>query len=293
MPFSVGWLQKPQQGEIRMRLLRVDAAKCNKDGICVRECPSGIIRLEEDNGYPDIVPGGEVSCLVCGHCVAVCPTGALSHESIPIELSPIIKNKLAINEEQAVQFLRSRRSIRFYTDKPVEREKIQRLIEAARYAPTAGNMQLVEWLVLSDKSVINKLAGRTIAWIRQLLKDNPKAAKLYPRYLSIVAAWESGLDSVLRNAPVLVIASAPKKAVNGLVDVTLALCYLDLLAPTVGLGTCWAGLLQGAILSTPSLREVVGIPTDHSHHYPMMLGYPKVKRYTRLPERKQPKITFT
>jgi nitroreductase/NAD-dependent dihydropyrimidine dehydrogenase PreA subunit len=273
-----------------MGLLRIDTSKCNKDGICARECPSGIIRLEEDNGYPYIVPGGEASCLVCGHCVAVCSTGALSHEKIPIEASPIIKKKLAINEEQAVQFLRSRRSIRFYKDKPVEQEKIQRLIEVARYAPTAGNMQLLKWQVLSDKSVINKLAGTTIDWIRQCLKDNPD--KVYPRFPSIVAEWESGQDSVLRNAPILVVASAPMVAANGLVDVTLALCYLDLLAPTMGLGTCWAGLLQGALLSSLSLREAVGIPTDHSHHYPMMLGYPKVKRYFRLPERKPPKISF-
>jgi nitroreductase len=42
---------------------------------------------------------------------------------------------------------------------------------------------------------------------------------------------------------VLVVASAPKEATNGMVDVTLALSYLDLLAPTMGLGTCWAGLL--------------------------------------------------
>jgi len=107
-----------------------------------------------------------------------------------------------------------------------------------------------------------------------------------------VAEWESGHDSVLRNAPILVLASAPREAANGLVDVTLALCYLDLLAPTMGLGTCWAGLLQGALLSSPSLREIVGIPAQHSHHYPMMLGYPKIKRYFRLPERKLPKITF-
>lgn len=273
-----------------MSLLKIDASKCKKDGICVRECPFGIIQMEEDSGYPDIIPGGEASCLVCGHCVAVCPTGALSHESIPIEASPIIKKKLTINEKQAVQFLRSRRSIRFYEDKPVEREKIQRLIEIARYAPTAGNMQLVEWLILSDKSVINKLAGMTIDWIRQCLKDRPDTA--YARFSSIVAEWDLGHDSALRNAPILVIASSPREAANGLVDITLALCYIDLLAPTMGLGTCWAGLLQGALLSSPSLREIAGIPAQHSHHYPMMLGYPKIKRYFRLPERKPPKISF-
>lgn len=77
----------------------------------------------------------------------------------------------------------------------------------------------------------------------------------------------------------------------GLVDLTLALSYLDLLAPTMGLGTCWAGLLEGALLSSASLRDEVGIPKEHPYPYPMMLGYPAMK-YHRLPERKQPKITI-
>lgn len=275
-----------------MGFLKIDTMKCKKDGICIGECPFGIIRFREDTGYPDIIPGGEGGCLACGHCVAVCPHGALSHALIPIRHSPVIKRKLTINEEQAVQFLRSRRSIRFYEDKPVERERIERLIEVARYAPTASNMQEVEWLVLSDKSGIHKLAAVTIDWLRGRLTDDPRLAMVYPRFRLIVKAWDDGCDSVLRNAPAVVVASAPGDAANGLVDVTLALSYLDLAAPVMGLGTCWAGLLQGALLSSPSLRESAGIPADHLHHYPMMVGYPAVKQYHRLPERKPPKITF-
>lgn len=275
-----------------MGLLRIDEKKCKKDGFCVQECPFGIISLGADNGYPDIITGGEIFCSSCGHCVAVCPHGALSHEKVPIEGSPIIKKELMVNERQAVQFLRSRRSIRFYEEKPVEQEKIRKLIEVARYAPSAGNMQPVEWLVISDKNFLKTLAGMTIDWLRQRLKNEPNLAKFYPPFQSILTQWDSGADSVLRNAPVLIVASAPKEAANGMVDVTLVLCYMDLLAPTMGLGTCWAGLLQGAILSSPSLKEIVGIPSRHSHHYPLMLGYPKRKNYSRLPERKPPKISF-
>ena len=275
-----------------MGLIRVDRSKCKKDGICVMECPFGIIRTDDNDGFPAMVPGGETLCSACGHCVAACPHGALSHERVPIENSPLIKKKLMIDEEQAVQFLRSRRSIRFYENKPVEKEKIKRLIEAARYAPTAGNIQPVEWLVLTDKSVLSTLAAMTIDWLHQRLKDEPNLGKFYPPFLSILAQWDSGIDSVLRNAPVLIVASAPKQAANGIVDVTLALSYLDLLAPTMGLGTCWAGLLQGALLSLPSMKEIMGIPAGHLHHYPLMLGYPKLKSYSRLPERKPPKISF-
>ncbi len=273
-----------------MGLLVINESKCKRDGICVLECPTTIIQFPESPGCPEIVQGGENRCLFCGHCVAVCPHGALSHVRIPAEDSPAIRKELSINEEEAVQFLRSRRSIRRYKDKPVEQEKIVRLIEVARYAPTAGNSQLVEWLVLGDKSRIHKIAGLTVDWLRRMLRD-PDLAAARPYLPLVVAAWDAGNDSILRSAPVVIVASAPRQAMNGMVDLTLALSYLDLLAPTMQLGTCWAGLLQGALLSSPSVREAVGIPEGHIHHYPMMLGYPEVK-YHRLPERKQPRIIF-
>ena len=274
-----------------MGLIRIDESKCKKDGICVRDCSPAVIRLSEESGFPEMVPGGEAVCLLCGHCVAVCPHGALSHEGVPLEHAAPIAEGLVIDEARAVQFLRSRRSIRLYQDKPVEREKIRRLIEVARYAPTAANSQSVEWLVLTEQSRIHEIAALTAAWVRGVLRSDPRVAVARPYLPRVLDAWDAGHDSVLRKAPVLIVASAPKEAANGLVDLTLALSYLDLLAPTMGLGTCWAGLLQGALLASPSLRETLGIPKGHPHHYPMMLGYSMVKHH-RLPERKPPKITF-
>jgi nitroreductase/NAD-dependent dihydropyrimidine dehydrogenase PreA subunit len=270
-----------------MEYLIVDESKCKKDGICARECPGAVIELRTADGYPEITGEG---CIVCGHCVAVCPHGALSHERILVKDSPPIREDLIINEDQAVQFLRSRRSIRRYQDRPVEEEKIRRLIEVARYAPTGSNLQAVEWLVLTDRERLRKISGMTVEWIRRILED-PRAAEARPYLPRVVSSWEAGSDSVLRGAPVLILALAPKEAFNGLVDLTLALSYLDLVAPTLGLGTCWAGLLQGALLADPEIKAAVGMPADHPHHYPMMLGYPDTKYY-RLPERKPPKIAF-
>jgi ferredoxin len=68
-----------------MPLLIVDKEKCKKDGFCARECPTGIIRLKEEDGYPSVGKKLEEFCLSCGHCVAVCPEGALSHRDVAIE----------------------------------------------------------------------------------------------------------------------------------------------------------------------------------------------------------------
>jgi nitroreductase/NAD-dependent dihydropyrimidine dehydrogenase PreA subunit len=271
-------------------MLIVDESKCKKDGICAAECPTAIIKLKDGENYPKLIPGGEQACLICGHCVAVCPHGALSHAQVPIEDCVPIEKELVINEDQAIQFMRSRRSIRFFRDKPVEKEKIQKLIDIARYAPTASNAQLLEWQVFTGQDRIKDFSKMAVDRLRASLEkdpDNPRASYLP----TIIAAWDFGYDAVLRGAPALVVASAPKEAGSGMVDLTLALSYLELTATTMGLGTCWAGLLQGVLLGSSELKEALGIPADHPHHYPMMLGYPKAK-YFRLPERRASKVTY-
>jgi nitroreductase/ferredoxin len=249
-----------------MGLLIVDEGKCKKDGLCAKECPMAIIRLEHKESYPEMIAGGEQVCTQCGHCVAVCPHGALSHTLVPLESCQPIREELIINERQAVQFLRSRRSIRaFFKDRPVEKETIKKLIEIARYAPTGSNAQTVEWTVFTDKDKIKELSRLTVGWMRSVLEKDPRPA--YAPYLPmIVASWDAGYDIVLRNAPALVVASAPKQDPNGLVDVTLALSYLELAATSKGLGTCWAGLVQGAMLSLPQMKKEMGIPEGHPHH---------------------------
>ena len=272
-----------------MGLLIIDETKCRKDGICVRECPMVIIKLKDGDGFPEMVPGGESICNRCGHCVAICPEGALSHAGVPIEKSPLIKKDLEISGEQAVQFLRSRRSVRFFKKQPVEKEKLQRLIEIARYAPSGGNLQLVEWMVFTDVERIKEIAGLTVEWLRKLVANSPQTV---PPYLPLmIGAWDMGYNSVTWSAPAVIVASAPKEATTGMVDVSLALCYLDLAAQSLGLGTCWAGVVEGALQGSAEVRKFVGVPEGHPYHYAMMVGYPKPK-YSRLPERKAPKIPW-
>ena len=162
-----------------MSLLIVDETKCKQDGFCVRDCPRSLIRLKGKESYPQLVPGGDQDCIICGHCVAVCPHGAMRHARLPFEdFSPIQKAQV-IDEAKAVQFLRSRRSIRLFKDKPVEKEKIQGLIEIARYAPTAGNSQLVEWLVFSDRNTVKEFAklAAVRAWPLSLSGRNMNGVK--------------------------------------------------------------------------------------------------------------------
>ena len=272
-----------------MGLITIDENKCKKDGFCASECSAGLINFSE-NSLPTMLTSEEARCMCCGHCVAVCPHDALRHARITEAGSPVIQPSLVIDAARAEQFLRSRRSVRRYQAKPVEKEKIQRLIEVARNAPTAGNGQPVEWIVIRDRERLKKIGSLTIDWIRELMK-NPQAVAAAPYLPAAVAAWDAGHDSVLRGAPSLVTAIAPSYAKLGLVDLTLALSYLDVFAQTLGLGTCWAGLVAGAMENSAAVREAGGVPDNYTHFYPIMLGYPAVRFY-RTPQRKTPKITF-
>ena len=91
-----------------MGLLSVDENKCKRDAICASECPMAIIKLKDGGGFPEMVPGGEQVCLVCGHCVAVCPHGALSHDKVPVEECPDIDKGLIIDERQDILYIPER-----------------------------------------------------------------------------------------------------------------------------------------------------------------------------------------
>ncbi len=273
-----------------MGLLIVDESKCKRDGICAEVCPSRIIILKGKEGFPQIPVKLEAGCIQCGHCVSVCPHGALDHQRVPAESCPTIDPALAVSEAQAEQFLRSRRSIRVFKDDAVEKAKIQRLIDIARYAPTAGNSQRVSWRVVTHRETMDQTAELTAAYLKHVIDTRPKGS--YPVYYpAMVAGHKAGRDPILRRAPVLLVASTPKMPSNGFVDISLALSYLELMAPALGLGTCWAGLVYSALANDPRVKHLLGIPEDHTFFYSMLVGYPKY-RYRRLPERKVPVIDW-
>jgi nitroreductase/NAD-dependent dihydropyrimidine dehydrogenase PreA subunit len=272
-----------------MAQINIDPAKCKHDGICTMVCPMGIIEMEGDS-VPKLGAGLDDLCIACGHCVAVCPHGALSLDSMTVEDCTPVKAELAIGSEQAEQFFRSRRSIRAYAEKPVERVKLSGLIDQARYAPTGSNSQQVQWLVIDSKEQLHSLAGIIIDMLRHLIKEGHPLAKAY-RLERSVTAWEAGKDPVLRGAPALVIAHAPQAYPLAQVDCTAALTFLDLAAPTVGLGACWAGFFMMAAAQWPPLREAIALPDGHLCCGALMVGYPKYE-YHRLPTRKDALVSW-
>ncbi|MBU2490721.1 MAG: nitroreductase family protein [Proteobacteria bacterium] len=271
-----------------MSLINVDQEKCNQDGLCVGECPVKIIAMGED--VPQIVAGGDAICIRCGHCVAVCPTGALSHRDMAPGDCPPVRGEWKLSPDQAEHFLRSRRSVRRYKKETVPRETLERLVNIASYAPSGHNSQPVFWTVIEKPEDVRNLAGLTVDWMNWMVKNHPDVARAMHMDL-VAAAWEAGADLVNRGAPHLIIAHGVKDFPPAQAAAILALGYLELAAPPLGLGTCWAGYFTAAANTWPPLAKAIGLPENHTVFGAAMAGIPKWG-YHRLPLRDTPRVNW-
>ena len=260
-----------------MALLVVDKETCNKCGICAQMC--GIIYFKEGN-FPRQLPGTDEFCLRCGHCVGICPTGAITHKEMP--QTPLIEKSKEITFAQCAQLIKSRRSIREFKDKAVPRKEIEQIIEVARYSPTGHNMQEVRWLVLNDVPFVRKLAGIGADWLRLFMKNNPQMAVMFK---GLVEKLDAGVDEFIHDAPAVVLTFAQKNNNIAATDCVIALSYFDLTAKTAGLGCCWAGFFNMCAGTYPPMIEALALPEGFAPYAALMVGYPKYK-YHRIPARK-------
>lgn len=273
-----------------MTLFHAMPEKCIQCGICAKECPMRIIEFGDYHSLPQPSADAEELCIRCGHCVAVCPEGAFKHEDMFPEQCPTLNNESRFDIQQMEYLLRSRRSIRSYKKKHVDRKVFKNLVDLARYAPSAHNLQPVRWLIIYDNSEAFRLAGLAVDWMRNILEEKPIIAQRL-HIDRILVAWESGIDDILHGGPHVIITHAAKEIPEASSACIIALAYLELAAPSFGLGTCWAGFFNLAANSWPPLIKALGIPKGHSSFGSMIVGFPEYK-YSRIPIRNRAKIKW-
>jgi nitroreductase/NAD-dependent dihydropyrimidine dehydrogenase PreA subunit len=269
-----------------MNLITVDHDNCTKCGNCVNECPSDVLALEL-NG-PEVVLSQ--NCIACGHCVAVCPKSAIDNLRSPLKEQVEISKFKISSPHEAEFFLRYRRSIRTYKTEPVPKEKLLKLVEIANYAPTGSNTQGISYLIVDDKDVLKKASDITIDYLEKSPSVRPALRKILTPLIE--KYHETGSDSVLRGAPALVVAMADKNFIQGRGNTISCLTYLELFAPHLDLGSCWAGLFEHCALNENSpILKLLKIPEDKLITGAVMVGYPKYK-YQRLVERNPVEVKF-
>lgn len=265
-----------------MTLITVDQEKCIKCGICAKECPTLVLAMGE-KGPEAVLPE---ACLRCGHCVAVCPTAAIDNLKTPLAGQVDASQFPKLTAGEAERFLRSRRSIRSYKKTAVPRETLLKLVDIARFAPTASNMQGISYMIVDDRKILEEAIELVIQWLE---KDDLLAA----RFANYIKAYrEDGHDTILRGAPHLVLTTAAPDFARGRENSVFSLAYLELYAPTLGLGSCWAGVLEILALREDSpLLALFNIPPGKKITGAVMLGYPQY-HYKRLVDRDPLEVAF-
>ncbi len=126
------------------------------------------------------------------------------------------------------QLIRSRRSIRRYLPRPVERDKIMACLEAARLAPSASNAQVWRFLVIDDPGLKKEFSEKAFSGIYSATKFAAEA----PVLILLLAK----LDFVTHR-----LGRQIQKVPFFLIDIGIAGEHLVLQAEEFGLGTCWIG----------------------------------------------------
>ncbi len=121
-----------------------------------------------------------------------------------------------INPEDFLEFIKNRRSIRSFQDKPIPENEIQMILEAGRWAPSASNKQPWEFYVIKDKEVLKEISKNAI----------------YGRHI--------------KRAPFAIVIIGKKTTSPNyyIQDTSLVSMTMMLMAWSLGIGTCWIGALD-------------------------------------------------
>lgn len=261
-----------------MPIIGIDLEKCINCKECVNICVGRNYRIDEDQNHP--IFDDSRDCILCGHCIAVCPENAILYrdmrdEALEYETGQNPAELISYNTLH--QFLRVKRSVRKYKKKKISKDLIVKVIESMRYAPTGVNRRTMKCHVISNEHTIKLLVDSIVEHIESG-ESNKKLRRLR----------DKGIDPIFYDAPhVLILYSKnPWDSRNA----AIAMTYGMLSAQSLGLGSCWIGMAHGTLNENPKIRtELAGIQ-DHVLGV-MTIGYPTVK-YLRAPPRPPIETTY-
>lgn len=251
----------------------IDQDLCTQCGACVDDCPFHIIELSPD--YPALNPGRARHCIRCQHCLAVCPTGALSIFGFRPEDSLPLPESLPA-PEQVAALIRGRRSVRHFLPEPLDSGLINGLLRTVANAPTGKNNRQCLFTLVEDRAVMDELRRRTLEGLRRAVQDKRLGSGLsYFRH--VVSAWDQGRDIIFRDAPHLLTVSVPDTVTTPDADMVIALTCFELLAASMNIGTLWNAMIKWAFSQIDEdLYAALGVPDDHVRGYFLLFGRPAV-----------------
>ena len=155
-----------------------------------------------------------------------------------------------------MEAIQERHSVRHYAAKPVEEEKLQKVLEAGRLAPSANNEQAWKFVVVTDPELREKMveACHNYAFVGEAPV--------------ILAVCSDHIRSMRCGQPART------------VDCSIALSFMMLEATELGLGSCWIGAFE-----EDKVRSLLNVPPEFQIVAVTPLGYPegKVDSHPRRP----------
>jgi len=286
--------------------------KCTLCGKCVTVCPKDVLKIK--NSELIVL---EDECLLCTQCYDVCNFNAISFddeiikkikfESFSYREQYIEKGKIDV--PYLINSIRSRRSIRAYKNKIVDKKIIDDLIEFAVTAPSGSNMQNWEFTVLQKPENVwnlaleikkfflklNKLASNPVIRYLSFLFMGKKLIKYYKEHMASVKLAledaEKGIDRLFHGAPALIILHSKRGGSTPREDAQYASYNITLMAHALGLGTCYIGYATEALNSVGAIKSLLKINPANRIHAVLALGYPDVD-YKKLSLRKKYKKEY-
>ncbi len=155
--------------------------------------------------------------------------------------------------DEVFKIIKKRRSIRKYRDRPVEKEKILKIIEAARLAPSASNRQPWRFIAVTEKKAISYLAVEALGSINKWAAHAP----------CIIVGC-----SVRKNIITHYIGEVLSGLSYHLLDVGIAMEHIVLSAEEIGLSTCWMGWFNER-----KLKKILNIPLSWRVVSLLSVGY--------------------
>lgn len=270
---------------------------CQGCGTCVSVCKD--FSLEVIDGKVTKSKNAVFGCIGCGHCMAICPRGAIRIEgrfTSGTDLFPLPRKEEASNFEHYLNLLKRRRSIREFKEKPVEREVIDKILEAASQAPMGLPPSDVNVLVMDTPDKVRKfsfdycdflksLHWMTSGWFLALArpfwgKENDQLFRNFvgPMMEIFISARKKGENLVTYDAPAAIYFYGTPFADPA--DPVVAATYAMLAAESLGLGTCMLGGVHPFIQSggaASKFRKEHGIRYKSREGLILIIGYPAVR----------------
>ena len=272
----------------------VDLETCRGDGICVDICPENVLEILD--GKAATVENREDHCILCGQCVAVCPTEALEMPKLPRRTSrtwPGCRSAMATfstssNCAAACAYSRTGRSTQELTEK---------ILAAAATAPMGMPPHSTEVVVIDQREELDFLLQELVKDYASLVRafSNPVGRavmrlvsgaenyRMLKEYVVDLARYANeayhrdGTDRYMYRAPMLMLFHGNRWAMSYEENAHLVCHHAMLAALSLGLGTTIIGLIPPIVDRSKVLRQRYGIPKENKVMTSLILGHPKYK----------------